>query len=211
MGNAFLDDPDVRLMLAIKADVPGAFEELVSRHAPALFAFLYRHTGNAEDAEDLAQEAFARVYRARTGYEPTARFKTWLLAIATNVSLNRRRYERHRPHVSLDRDGNEARDSARPLEPEDTRNPGPADGLERTEVQERVRTAVQRLPDNQRLAVSLLRFEGLAYREIADALQISVQAVKSLLNRAKENLRVMLQREIKDYLAAPAAPVPGDG
>src|SRR5688572_8672765 len=101
MGNAWLEDPEVRLMLDVKAGHAGAFEDLVARYAPILVNFLARQAGNPEDAEDLAQEVFSKVYRARETYEPAARFRTWILTIATNLCLNRRRYEGYRFHYSL--------------------------------------------------------------------------------------------------------------
>ncbi len=209
MGHDFLEDPDVRLMLDVQAERPGAFEELVTRHSAPLVNFLFRHAGSQEDAEDLAQEVFAKVYRARGGYAPSARFRTWLLTIATNLCLNRKRYEAYRFHWSLDAPPGDDPAQAAP-EVEDGRDDGPVAGVESAEIAERVRRAVGRLPENQRVAVNLLRFEGLAYRDIAGAMQISVQAVKSLLNRAKENLRSMLARDVKDYLNGRGAPVAGD-
>lgn len=207
MGNARSDDdPDVRLMLDVQADVPQAFEALVARHSASLVAFLDRHVGNVDDAEDLAQEVFARVYRARGRYVPTARFRTWLWTIATNVTKNHQRYWKQRPSMHL---------SSVP-EPEGIR-PSDSDGAsdpardaERQEVCQRVRDALMRLPEKQRLAVNLLRYEGLGYGDIASVLDLSVQAVKSLLNRAKENLREALLRDIKDYLSEQESKVAGE-
>jgi RNA polymerase sigma-70 factor, ECF subfamily len=87
------DDPDVQLMLKVKAGDRTAFEELVHRHSSFLVNFMFKFTGSAATAEDLAQEAFFKVFRAASGYEPTARFKTWLLTIAANLCMNRKRWE----------------------------------------------------------------------------------------------------------------------
>lgn len=207
MGNTWLEDPDVRLMLAVKTDRPGAFEELVERYSSLLVNFLFRQIGSREAAEDLAQEVFLKVFRARSTYQPAARFKTWILTIATNLCLNLKRYERHRFHHSLDARPAGASDTgvAHVVPGSDAEEPG--GGLERLEIQRRVRDAVSELPEKQRIAVSLLRFEGLSYREIGGALGLSVQAVKSLLNRAKDNLRERLGREVKDYLAVYSSPL----
>ena len=195
MGNAGGSDPDVALMLALKAGNSSAFDELVTRHAALLVGFFYRQMGHRDLAEDLAQETFLKVYRARDGYRPTARFKTWLLTIATNLSLNRKRYEGHRFHLSLDAPrGEGGGDAGSGIA--DNRGESPEAALERDELGERVRAAVQGLPNNQRTAVSLHRFEGLSYADIAEVMGLSGKAVKSLLNRAKENLRVRLEREI---------------
>jgi RNA polymerase sigma-70 factor (ECF subfamily) len=209
MHQGWLDDPDIRLMMDVKGDRPGAFERLVAQYSDVLVSFLWRQSGNQDDAEDLAQEVLAKVYRARHRYEPAARLRTWLMTIATNLYLNRRRYESHRPHQSLgpvaDRGDGEGPAIA------DERASTPDAELETDELRERVRRAVAGLPANQRLAVTLLRFEGLAYVEIAEAMQLSVQAVKSLLNRAKENLREALSREIDDRVAGRRATIAGEG
>lgn len=199
MGDGYLQDPDVRLMLDVKAERPGAFEELVAHWSSVLLNYLIRQAGARDQAEDLVQEVFLKVYRARDRYVPTARFKTWLMTIATNVCLNRKRYEGHRAHLSLDaqRPGDGAAGSSRV---EDEKVPAPSEGLERCEVQSRVQAAVAALPENQRMAVDLLRFGGLSYKDIAGAMGLSLPATKSLLNRAKTNLRESLSQDVNEWM-----------
>ena len=209
MGNARGSDPDATLMLAVKAGDRSAFDELVSRHAAFLVNFFARQMGHRDLAEDLAQETFLKVYRARKGYRPTARFRTWLLTIATNLSHNRKRYEGHRFHLSLDAAPAEGGGDGGPMIA-DYRHENPDADLEREELGERVRAAILELPENQRMAVALHRFEGMPYAEIATAMKLTAKAVKSLLNRAKENLRKRLERDIKDYLVGRERPVPDD-
>jgi len=210
MGNAFRLDPDVALMLAVKEGDDDAFEELVGRHGPRLVGFFRRHMGDRDLAEDLAQETFLKVYRARKTYRPSARFRTWLLTIATNLMLNTRRYESKRLHVSLEvRDGSSEGDGRSSLM--DPRADGPPEASERDEIRRRVRLAVLELPENQRIAVALHRFEGLSYKEVAEVMGTTVKAIKSLLNRAKENLRRRLERDLRAYVTSDGrGPLAGD-
>ncbi len=204
MGSSFASDPEVRLMLRVQADEPGAYEELVSIITPPLLNFMYRQTGDQQLAEDLTQEVLMRMYKARHAYVPAARFRTWLYRIATNLGLNRLRYEEYRAAASLDAPVDTGR-GVRPLDPADERMEAPSGRLERGEVCDAVRNAVMALPANQRAAVLLLRFEELSYQEIAEALDLSLQATKSLLNRAKEALRRALAPQIGDVLATEAS------
>jgi RNA polymerase sigma-70 factor (ECF subfamily) len=195
MGEHGRDDDGHRLMMEVRSDRPGAFEELVSRYGGMLVGFFHRHMdqGTAE-AEDLAQEVFLRIFRARHRYKPTARVKSWILTIATNVCLNRRRYESRRPHVSLERETDAGNGSVIGVEDENATDP--VEGLGLDELRARVRKAVADLPERQRIAVQLLRFGGLSYEEISRSLGIGLEATKSLLNRAKDTLRRSLSREI---------------
>jgi RNA polymerase sigma-70 factor (ECF subfamily) len=193
-------DPDVALMLAVQEDRPGAFEELVGRHASTLVGFFFRRMGTRDVAEDLAQETFLKVFRARHAYEPRARFRTWLLTIATNVALNRKRYDGYRYHLSLDTPPQQADGEARPPAVRDRRAEDPGLGAERAELRQRVRVAVLSLPENQRLALVLFRFEGLSYQEVGEVMGLGCAAVKSLMNRAKTNLRERLEHDLMDWL-----------
>lgn len=205
-------DEDQRIMLDVRAERPGAFERLVAVHAEAVLNFCYRQTGLRDVAEDLTQEVFLRVFRARHRYEPSARLRTWLLTIATNLVLNRRRGDARRRTQPFAADDHAEGGIARLA---DHRSPAAHSALERVELAERVRAAVAALPDTQRLAVDLLRFAELSYEEIAAVLGTSVPATKSLLHRAKQNLRERLARDVKDYLTEsapiPAAAPPDDG
>ena len=175
-------DADVRLMLGVKADRAGAFEELYDAYASRAFAFAFRYTRDRTAAEDLAQEAFLRVYRARRSYEPRARFSTWFFRILINLCHSRRRV----PEVPLEHDGTGS--PAGPIHA-DPAAPDPAREVQRAEVRRLVRDAVAALPPNQRVAVLLSRFEGHSQAEVGLSMDLSAKAVKSLLARARENLR----------------------
>ena len=187
-------DPDVRLMLEVRDDNAAAFEELVLRYQDRLLNILKHLVGDAGQAEDLAQDIFLRVYRSRKTYEPSAKFATWFFTIANNVVLNamRSRSRRHEHTIS-------SRDSgplgARPMDVLLTVSSGqmPARLLDKAEMRDVVRMALESIPERQRLAVLLCKFEGLSYADIATALDLTPQAVKSLLSRARINLREILQ------------------
>jgi len=187
-------DPDVRLMLEVRSDNAAAFEALVLRYQDRLIAILKHLVGNPDWAEDLAQEVFLRVYRARKTYTPGAKFATWLFTIANHVACNALRSRSRRPEVNLP-----GRDSgplgAKPLEVLLAASSGqmPARLLAKAEMRELVRLALESLNERQRLAVLLNKFEGMSYADIADAMQLSSSAVKSLLSRARVNLRQVLQ------------------
>lgn len=204
MAASYEADPEVRLMLRVAADEPGAFEELAKSVVDPLTAFLTKQTGDPDLAGDLAQETLLRVFKSRATYRPDARFRTWLFHIAVNLILNRRRYESYRTTTSLD--GASADDGASlGAQVRDDRSPDPAGALEKAELADRVRRAVAELPSNQRIAVSLLRFHDLSYDEIGRAMNLTVQAVKSLLNRAKENLRRALAADVGSALESSPA------
>jgi RNA polymerase sigma-70 factor (ECF subfamily) len=195
-GQFALRDPDVRLMLRVRADESGAFAELVARYQHRLLAVMSHLCGNMEEAEDLAQEVFLRVYRARKEYHPQAKFSTWLFTIANNLALNVFRRRQRKPMVHL-----EVRDSG-PLGPRPAENlvydraPAPEHQLDCQELAAVVQKALTQLNERQRLAVVLNKFEDLSYQEIAEVLRISPKAVKSLLSRARTQLRDLL----KDYV-----------
>jgi RNA polymerase sigma-70 factor (ECF subfamily) len=193
-----LHDPDVRLMLQVRDDDAAAFEELVTRYQGRLLAVLGHLVSKREQAEDLTQEVFMRVYRARKSYKPQAKFSTWLFTIANNVARNARRSQARRREVSVagsvDSDGPPAIDqmalAASGLMP--TRL---LDKAERAEI---VRLAIDALNDRQRMAMLLSKFEGMSYLEIGEAMDLSLQATKSLLSRARENLRLILEPYMED-------------
>jgi RNA polymerase sigma-70 factor (ECF subfamily) len=187
-----LRDPDIRLMLRVRDDDAGAFEELVELYQQRLVALMNHLVGNAEEAEDLAQEVFLRVYRSRKKYRPRSKFSTWLFTIANNLALNALRSRQRKPMVSLP-----AQDSgplgSRPAEQlVRDRGSGPMRRLERQELTERIRQALAGLNERQRMAVVLNKFEDMNYVEIAEVMGLTTKAVKSLLSRARENLRAAL-------------------
>jgi RNA polymerase sigma-70 factor (ECF subfamily) len=192
-GQFALRDPDIRLMLRVRADEPGAFEELVDRYQHRLLAVMQHLVGNAQEAEDLAQEVFLRVYRSRKDYHPQAKFSTWLFTIANNLALNSHRRRLRKPSVNLDVS------ESGPLGPRPAENllydraPAPDHRLDHEELAAVVREALTHLNERQRVAVVLNKFEDMSYQEIAEVLQISTKAVKSLLSRARTQLRELLQ------------------
>lgn len=194
-------DPDVRLMLEVRDDNAAAFEELVARYQGRLLTVLKHLVGSREQAEDLAQEVFLRVYRARKSYEPGAKFSTWLYAIANNVAANALRTQSRHPETTL-----QTRDSgpmgARPFDKMLQASSGqmPARQIDKAEMREIVRMAIESLGERQRMAVLLSKFEGMGYAEIAQVMEMSPQAIKSLLSRARENLREVLQPYIEHGL-----------
>ena len=175
---------DAELMLRVKDGDEESFGNLLSKHRDPVINYLYRMVHNAAVAEELAQDVFLRVYRARATYEPTAKFTTWLYRIATRVAFN------------FIRDGRVAR-AAVPLEGPTgepiaalrTSEPTAEDCLAADARAQEVRSAIRALPEKQRAAVILHKYQELDYREIAASLKCSESAVKSLLFRAYETLR----------------------
>jgi len=185
---------DVQLMLDVKAGDEQSFALLLHRYRTPLVNFLYRMVRNREQAEDLAQEVFIRVYRARADYVPSAKFTTWLFRIATNLALNSVRDTRHqRMEVSLDApvtvDSEEG--DARPLDVAE-KNPNIEEHLVQEAQRDMIRHAIDKLPEKQRAAVLLHKYQDLDYGEISKILSCSESALKSLLFRAYETLRVEL-------------------
>ncbi|PYV57077.1 MAG: RNA polymerase subunit sigma-24 [Acidobacteria bacterium] len=183
---------DAEVMLKVKAGDDGAFGYLVQKYRRPMISFMYRMAHNSAAAEDLAQEVFLRVYRSRSSYEASAKFTTWLYRIATNLAMNFTRDTRHeRPEnqVSLDEPAEE--DSA-PLDVADRRLTAEQDLLRRERLQQ-IRKRVQSLPERQRLAVVMHKYQQMDYKQIAEVLKLSESATKSLLFRAYETLREQLK------------------
>ncbi|MHC4956919.1 MAG: RNA polymerase sigma factor [Planctomycetota bacterium] len=182
---------DIDLMLAFKAGDDEAFSVLVDRYRNAIVNLTYRYLGNRADAEDLAQEVFVKVYKARERYEARAKFTTWLYRVAVNASLNEVRNRKNRPtHGAAALATGDTDEAAAPVAASD---PGPAESAEKSELRARVRAAVDELPDRQRMAILLNKFHGLSYEELAHAMEMSIPAVKSLLVRARENVRKAIE------------------
>lgn len=184
---------DVELMLALQAGDEGAFTVLVDRHRNAMVNLAYRYLGNRADAEDLAQEIFVKVYKAAPRYRPEAKFTTWLYRVAVNASFNEVRNRKNRPtHGAATLSGAGDDDPFVPTLA-DTRTDTPPEAAARAELRARVRAAVEELPERQRLALLLNKFHGLGYKELAEALDMTVPGVKSLLVRARENVRRLIE------------------
>ena len=185
--NRYLSDPDVQLMLKFRSGSKFAFETLMQNYYPRVLNFIYRFIADRESAEDLTQEVFLRVYRNASRYKPKAQFKTWLYTIAKNICLNELRKNKDLV-TSLDVatiSGNEEVQ----MQVADPKSIGQDTKLIRKEKALVIRKAINDLPENQRLAVILRRYDDFSYAEIAETLGVSDKAVKSLLSRAKVNLK----------------------
>jgi RNA polymerase sigma-70 factor, ECF subfamily len=178
-------------MLDVKAGDDASFDLLLQKYRTPLVNFLYRMVRDTATAEDLAQEVFLRVYRARKQYSPSAKFTTWLFRIATNLALNSVRDNRHRQKdVSIDAASSPDEDAA-PMQ-----LPAPEMRIDEHMIErdraDYIRKVISELPEKQRVAVLLHKYEEMDYAEIARILECSESALKSLLFRAYETLRVQL-------------------
>jgi RNA polymerase sigma-70 factor (ECF subfamily) len=181
-------DGDAELMLRVKDGDSLSFALLLEKHRSPVIRFLYRMVQDPAISEELAQEVFLRVYRSRASYEPTAKFTTWLFRIATHLALNWRRDRRNeRCQESLDLEPAE-----QPVRQIADRRPLVEETLVRQAGLDEIRRAVAALPDKQRAAVLMHKYEGMEYSQVAKVLGCSDSAVKSLLFRAYETLRVRL-------------------
>jgi RNA polymerase sigma-70 factor (ECF subfamily) len=201
-----VNDPDVALMLRVRCDEAGAFAELVDRYWSPVFGRVYRQLGDRQEAEDLAQEVFLRLYRHRHRYQPRARFTTWLFHVSQNVVRNALRSRRRHPCVRLDTVTAPDTDAAQADSYLAGRFESPSRPLERAELAGVVRAAVSGLACRQRTALELHQFHDRTYNEIAAEMDMSPKAAKSLLYRARLELRASLTRYMEDGSAAlPAA------
>ena len=181
---------DVELMLKVKRGDREAFGLLVHRYRKPLINFIYRFTTNPGESEDLAHEVFIKAFQSAPKYEPQAAFSTWLYRIATNVALNYLRDHKPRLSRSLDSDL-EGEEGAPRLEIRDTRALVDDQLMERERVLE-IRQALASLPENQRLAVVLTKYQELSLKDAGEILNCSETAVKSLIFRAYTTLRETL-------------------
>jgi RNA polymerase sigma-70 factor, ECF subfamily len=181
---------DVQLMLDVKAGDDESFNLLLRRYRTPLVNFLFRMVRDSATAEDLAQEVFLRVYRARKQYSPSAKFTTWMFRIATNLALNSIRDNRHHKlETSIDAPVDDEDSAPRELPSREMRIDEHMVERDRCEI---IRRAITSLPEKQRVAVLLHKYEEMDYGEIAGILDCSESALKSLLFRAYETLRVQL-------------------
>src|SRR3989440_12015705 len=185
------DAEDVRLMQLVAGGDTTAFEQLVERHQTLVAGTVARMLGSNSDVEDIAQQVFIRVWKSAGRYVARAKVTTWLLKITRNLVFNEMRRAKRHPHlpVQIEPDAEES-----PLKDEQAIAPDAA--LLQTELQQTIEKAITLLPDTQRMALVLRRYEELSYEEIADVLDLSVPAVKSLLFRARTELR----ERLKGYL-----------
>ncbi len=184
-------------MLDVRDGSAAAFESLLVRYQSRVLSILRHLVGNQDLAEDLTQEVFLRVYRARTHYKPGAKFSTWLFTIVNNVALNSIRGKMRRPEIQFggSKGGASEREDQHTFTENDvqgTSSLNPIRRLEKMELREVVKHAIDSLGERQKMALLLHRFEGISYLEISEIMQLTPQAVKSLLCRARINLRDML-------------------
>ena len=170
-----MDDSDEALMARVARGDERAFQVLSRRHLPAMLGVARRILGNAAEAEDVAQEAFIRVWTHAARWQPLAQFRTWLTRVVVNLCLDRKR---RAPWVELEAAG----DIVDPA-------PGAGEKAESDERERMVASAVDKLPARQRSAIVLTYGEGMSNAQVAEILDTSVSAVETLLVRAKQNLR----------------------
>jgi RNA polymerase sigma-70 factor (ECF subfamily) len=180
---------DAELMLRTGNGDTAAFERLVERHQALVIGTVARMLGSNSDIDDVAQQVFIRVWKSASRYTPSAKFTTWLLTITRNLVFNEARRRKRHPGIALDtHEGNES------LSLPDQARSVPDEALLERELEAAIDRAILSLPERQRLALVLRRYEGKSYEEIADVLNLSVPAVKSILFRARSELRAALSR-----------------
>ncbi|HEY5792805.1 MAG TPA: RNA polymerase sigma factor [Chthoniobacterales bacterium] len=193
MPSAESSDPapdDWELMRRIKGEDMAAFRALVERHQHSVVGVAAKMLGDFTDAEDLAQQVFLRIWKSAGRYEPSAKFTTWLMTITRNLVFNEMRRRARNRQVPLEGEG-AAREFA------DDPNKQPAQSAAAAELEAAIDEAITGLPEPQRIALVLRRYEEMPYEEIARVLKVSVPALKSLLFRARETLKVRLKRYLE--------------
>ncbi len=185
---------DSAWMQGVQNGDPESFRALIEEYKGRVASSIARMTGAGVDPEELAHEVFVRVWKSAHRYEPSARLSTWLFTIARNLVLNEVRYKSRHPTVSRDALLEENSHSA--AEPATPSNSQPDAALQEAELQIAIDNALQSLPENQRTAILMRRYEAASYEEIASVLEVSVSSVKSLLFRGRTTLKELLA----DYL-----------
>jgi RNA polymerase sigma-70 factor, ECF subfamily len=183
------DAEDVRLMRLVAHGDTSAFEKVIERHQALVAGTAARMLGSNSDVEDIAQQVFIRVWKSARRYVPRAKFTTWLLKITRNLVFNELRRAKRRAQVSL-----QPEPGAEEIPLKDETNPAPDASLLEDELQRAIEEAIMQLPESQRMALVLRRYEQLSYEEIAEVLDLSVPAVKSVLFRARTELRARLSK-----------------
>jgi len=183
---------DAAVMLRVAAGDEGGFNYLAQKYHRAMIYFLFRMVQNQAVAEEMAQEVFLRVYRSRQSYRAEAKFTTWLYRIATNLAVNYARDTRHeRAAQAVYLDTPDEETGASPEVADDT--PSAEERLLQEERMKAIRAHVMALPERQRMAVVMHKYQGMDYREIGEVLKLSESATKSLLFRAYQTLREKLK------------------
>ena len=188
-------DPDAALMLRVKRGDLAAFAELVEKYKQPLFNFIFRTLRDEAESEDVAQTVFLQVYKSRARYQRTAKFSTWLFTIARNLCLNEIRRRSRHPAESLEESHAEHDDQPQ-RQYEDKKVFLPTETALHGELARKIEEALAELPENQRTAILLCRQDELSYEEIAEVLDCSLSATKSLIHRGRETLK----EKLKAYL-----------
>jgi len=183
------DADDLRLMQLVGRGDTGAFEQLIEKHQALVAGTVARMLGSNSDVEDIAQQVFIRLWKSARRYVPRAKFTTWLLKITRNLVFNEMRRTKRRAHVRL-----QSEPCAEDPPVKDEMNLAPDASLLETELQRTIEEAILQLPETQRMALVLRRYEQLSYEQIAEVLDLSVPAVKSVLFRARSELRSKLSK-----------------
>jgi RNA polymerase sigma-70 factor (ECF subfamily) len=192
------DAHDKALMILIARGDEDALRELIEKHQGAVYGTIAKMLGDPVEAQDLAQQVFVRIYRAAASYRANAQFKTWMFTIVRNLVFNEHRRRSRAQFVSLHPNENESGQggSSLGLDLPDLGSKSPGERVLEQEMLRQIDEAILALPEQQRLAIVLRRYDEFSYEEIAEILKTSVPATKSLLFRARETLRIALQ----DYL-----------
>jgi RNA polymerase sigma-70 factor, ECF subfamily len=189
-------DPDAVLMLRVKRGDRAAFTALVEKYKQPVMNFVFRSLRDETEAEDLAQNVFLQVYKSRSRYVRTAKFSTWLFTIARNLCLNEIRRRSRHPAESLEETHAENEDQPQ-RQYEDKKVFLPSEKILHGELAQKIEEALAGLPENQRSAILLCRQDELSYEEIAEILDCSLSATKSLIHRGRETLREKLKPYLK--------------
>ena len=189
-------DPDAALMLRVKRGDRAAFAELVGKYQQPLFNFICRTLRDETESEDLAQNVFLQVYKSRQRYVRTAKFSTWLFTIARNLCLNEIRRRSRHPAESIE-ESHADQDDQPQRQYEDKKNFLPVENVLHGELARKIEDALADLPENQRTASLLCRQDELSYEEIAEILDCSLSATKSLIHRGRETLKEKLKPYLK--------------
>ena len=192
-SEVFSTQTDEALMGRVARGRADAFEVLVDRHANSVTTFCYTFCRDRDQADDLAQEVFLRVFRNAKSYKPVAKFTTWLYRVAANLCINEAKKAKLRKTVSLDGPMDSDPDATRIVEKMATGDPGPLTEAERREAGKLIEQAIQALPEDQRVTLILVERQSLPYKDIAEILDVTVSAVKMRVKRARENLREALK------------------
>jgi RNA polymerase sigma-70 factor (ECF subfamily) len=185
-------DPDAALMLRVRDGDMAAFEDLVQKYKHPVVNVVFRMIHDMDEAEDLAQNVFVRVFQSADRYEVSAKFSTWLFTIARNLCLNEIRRRKRHPSQSLEGSQSEEEEHG-PRQYPDGKTFSPPQNFLQKELEVKIQEAIGELPEKQRLAIALCQEDELSYEQIADVLGCSLSATKSLIHRGRETLKAKLK------------------